>query len=835
MISLNFFSKKDGASAISKKVKELLAALRNEYIKIAKIQHWGLKINHLDSYLLLAELTKTEQKEFFVQGCDDFLLFIKNPKSIFSTNEYYHETFYQELLKYLGTIQVSISEKELLEFVVTINSVFSAQNQIQKCYLVSAFLNKLDYGIETTENIKIKDAILALKCTHPYDGQIKKLNEKLDYLLKKNRNLDINEKDALGKHIISFLNNLENINLKDELIELCNILASVQDKASPSQKWIKEVSLKIESIGKKEVQDFYLTIIKVAYERLKDLHKIFDREEDYNKLVYLTEVNVNFLKGLIWSTSHFESKNEIFDHLDEYATIAYKKIPNFGSLSIKTGNACMYVFGKLTTEEAISRLTKFKQKIKNNSILSQIEKQIKALADSKGITIDVLEEIAVSSFGFNSDGVFKQQIGEAVLQLSFNNKLELDTKWLYNNKLQNSIPSLIKEVYKEELAKLKKTIKSIESAGQTQRGRLEQVYLKNRSWTVENWLKYYINHPFINNFARKLIWNLHNKNEETKQVFYYEGKLIDSLGFEVNFNIDDTEVTLWHPIHSPAEDVFAWRSFLYEKEILQPFKQAYREIYLVTDAELRTDTYSNRFAAHVLRQHQLAALCKQRGWQYTLQGQWDSYNYPVYNLKNWNIRAEFFLEADWNGQASQSGVFNYILTDQVRFYEFNEQIRIENVPPMVFTELMRDIDLFVGVCSIGNDPNWRDQGDGRANSYWQNYSYTELSESGKVRAQTLKSLISRLKIASRCQFDGKYLIVKGNLKTYKIHLGSGNILMQPNDQYLCIVPDRTDSTKEKLFLPFEGDNLLSIILSKALLLSEDDKITDKSITHQLKS
>jgi hypothetical protein len=32
----------------------------------------------------------------------------------------------------------------------------------------------------------------------------------------------------------------------------------------------------------------------------------------------------------------------------------------------------------------------------------------------------------------------------------------------------------------------------------------------------------------------------------------------------------------------------------------QPFKPAFREVYLVTPAELETRLYSNRFAAHVL-------------------------------------------------------------------------------------------------------------------------------------------------------------------------------------------------------------------------------------------
>ena len=77
-------------------------------------------------------------------------------------------------------------------------------------------------------------------------------------------------------------------------------------------------------------------------------------------------------------------------------------------------------------------------------------------------------------------------------------------------------------------------------------------------------------------------------------------------------------------------------------------------------------------------------------------------------------------------------------------------------------------------------------------------------------------------------------MVKGKLRTYKIHIGSTNILMEPNDQYLCIVPDRSKPTLgPNVFLPFEGDTGLSIILSKAFLLADDDQIEDGTIVRQI--
>ena len=97
----------------------------------------------------------------------------------------------------------------------------------------------------------------------------------------------------------------------------------------------------------------------------------------------------------------------------------------------------------------------------------------------------------------------------------------------------------------------------------------------------------------------------------------------------------------------------------------------------------------------------------------------------------------------------------------------------------------------------------------------------------------LERLLPKLKIADRARLTDKFLVIKGEIRTYKIHLGSGNILMAPNDQYLCIVAARTQSPP-KLFLPFEGDSTVSVILSKAFLLADDRKIKDPTIKRQIK-
>ena len=73
--------------------------------------------------------------------------------------------------------------------------------------------------------------------------------------------------------------------------------------------------------------------------------------------------------------------------------------------------------------------------------------------------------------------------------------------------------------------------------------------------------------------------------------------------------------------------------------------------------------------------------------------------------------------------------------------------------------------------------------------------------------------------------------MRGNLRTYKIHLGSANVVMEPDDLFLCIVPEPRRPGAE-VFLPFEEERL-TLILSKAFLLAADDTIEDETILRQI--
>ena len=59
---------------------------------------------------------------------------------------------------------------------------------------------------------------------------------------------------------------------------------------------------------------------------------------------------------------------------------------------------------------------------------------------------------------------------------------------------------------------------------------------------------------------------------------------------------------------------------------------------------------------------------------------------------------------------SGHSIYLLIRTGALRFLDAGLMPRaLESIPPTVFSEVMRDVDLFTGVASIGSDPAWGQQ------------------------------------------------------------------------------------------------------------------------------
>ena len=490
--------------------------------------------------------------------------------------------------------------------------------------------------------------------------------------------------------------------------------------------------------------------------------------------------------------------------------------------------------------DGIGQLSRLKLRIKQGSTQALIDRYLTAAAVEQGVTIAEIEDMAVDDCGLIA-GRRTMQFDDYKAELIVSGVGRTEIKWYKaNGSLQKSPPASVKEKHAAKLKKLKDIAKQAEQTLVGQRDRIDRMFRSGRMISREVFDRYYLQHGLMAFLTGSIIWNFHLPSGSIVSAIH-PGEYWVNAANEIVDVESFTGVSLWHPVQSTVAGIKAWRDFMILHKLQQPLKQAFREVYILTDAELVTRSYSNRMAANILRQHQFNSLAKARGWRYSLLGAFDNgvdHGIASLVLPEHNLRAEYWVaEVNAENAMNDTGIWNYVSTDQVRFVNTVGETVVDlvDIPPLVLSEVMRDVDLFVGVASVGNDPAWADSGGLPVyRNYWESYSFGELSEVAKNRKEILAGLVPRLKIRDVASIREKFLVVKGKLRTYKIHIGSTNILMEPNDQYLCIVPDRSQkSHTDNLYLPFEGDNSLSVILSKAFLLADDDKITDTTITRQI--
>lgn len=457
-----------------------------------------------------------------------------------------------------------------------------------------------------------------------------------------------------------------------------------------------------------------------------------------------------------------------------------------------------------------------------------------AIGKARNLSIKELDALTETEVDFATLEDFTANFGAYSAKIVIEKSGKVNLIWMGpNDKFLKKEPTEVKDLFEREIKELKGKLKDIRTAMSWKSRRLESEMRSGISRSYVTWRKEFMSQPVNRSIVERLIWRV-KSNEFSYTVLFHGGDPVDIEGNILAEMHDEWEISLWHPIDSIIDEVLQLRKRIENLEIVQPFKQAHREVYILTDAERKAAMNSSRFSNHILNGPQFLDLCKTRNWKCARYK-----NYANVEFDGSNISASLQLdwEIDLNEGCPSYRTPNYVVTNQVTFFVNDVQCLLQEIPSKTFSEIMRDVDLFVGVSSVANDPNWRDIGNRKANDYWQSYAFGELTVSAETRRDLLGRLLPNLtNIKDRCFLEDRFLVVRGDLRTYRIHLGSSNIQMEPNNQYLCIVFGQNGDAKiegKGIFLPFAGDLTLSLILSKAFLLANDKAIKDTTIMDQI--
>ena len=390
-------------------------------------------------------------------------------------------------------------------------------------------------------------------------------------------------------------------------------------------------------------------------------------------------------------------------------------------------------------------------------------------------------------------------IDDTQLQLVVDEEGKADIIVTKGDKTLKSIPDKYKKSKEVEALKEGKTYLTKQYS--RTRLSLEQAMLSQTLFTVAE-LHRIMEHPVVRAMLSKLV--LFNP-ENQDSGFWQDGKLFSAEGTLTPLKADD-KLLIAHPSHLfYAVQWDLYQKYLFDKELKQPFKQVFRELYIPTKDELETSNRSERYQGHQVQPQKTVALLRSRGW---------TVNYEeglqrVYHKEG--FRATIYAAADWYTPSDvEAPTLEYVV-----FYSLKDgkEVPMKEINPVIFSEVMRDVDLVVSVAHVGEvDP--------------------EASHSTMQMRAALARESARLFKLTNVEVKERHILVKGKLGEYSIHLGSG--MVSRGGLQLSILAVQSQH-RGRVFLPFVDDDPKSAeIISKMRLLAEDDKIKDPTILRQIK-
>jgi len=614
----------------------------------------------------------------------------------------------------------------------------------------------------------------------------------------RNKVVDLENDPAFG--VLSTV--LKDIPKKEEWAKIIGHCQQYPIDGKPAKGWVKTMREHYANLAANDFSTGLITIID----------KLIPQTE-----WFLADAKLRVLRGLTWSCRLGGGSAEIYV-LGRVATKAYRKVPG-GPINAKLGNIALeslIAIGNLAAYGTMNNMeTKATYSVFRRAVASRKKKFTTLL---KQFTPEELDERSIPDFGF-VDGVRKIPAGD--YQAIFV-PTGLKAKLVWENaagKQQKSVPASLKTDHAALVKSLKAEAKNIGETLVAQSTRLEQGYLAQKRWALADWQALLFEHPLMHLLASHLIWQ-----NGTTSFIVCKDQLVGHDGEPVTPAAE--EVTLWHPATAPTSETLAWRNYLFANQVQQPFKQAFREVYILTPAEEITHDHSLRFANHFLRGKTLYSIGKNRGWTVGYQ------EAPWKYLPAANLTVAYHVDGE--------PLFGDCVSRELTFSRGKnryggERLPLAEIPAIILSEIMRDIDLFVAVGGIVADVPMMESLDDARRHYWHDVSTGKRSNAQQVavRKDLLERVLPLTKLRKVARVEGNFLHVDGKLRNYTINLGTGHSFLKPNDQYLCIVPGNSRGANG-VWLPFASeDRTLTMILSKAFLLASDDKITDRTILAQL--
>ncbi|MDE7327776.1 MAG: DUF4132 domain-containing protein [Lachnospiraceae bacterium] len=288
--------------------------------------------------------------------------------------------------------------------------------------------------------------------------------------------------------------------------------------------------------------------------------------------------------------------------------------------------------------DGIARKFKFRQ------VRAAAGEALAFAAKQRGITSEELADRIVPDFGFDEKTERVFDYGERKFIVTITPALEIEvfeaneaSKGGENSSMGDCVGSFTRGKRRKTLPKPGKRDDEAKAAAaysefsqmkkkllavvNSQKQRLEMSLSTAREWSVAAWKQLFVKNPVMHLFATSLIWGIY-KDGKLLQSFRYmeDGSFNTADGAEFNFPVSgktaggmDGKIRLVHPVELSAEEKGIWQQQLEDYEIVQPFEQLGRTVYMVTEKEADSQKLK-RFADIKVNDLTLKSRLSALGW-----------------------------------------------------------------------------------------------------------------------------------------------------------------------------------------------------------------------------
>ncbi|MGV3531805.1 MAG: DUF4132 domain-containing protein [Chthoniobacteraceae bacterium] len=400
----------------------------------------------------------------------------------------------------------------------------------------------------------------------------------------------------------------------------------------------------------------------------------------------LDEDYTSLLRALIWLCGPYP---ELRTDLQEAAQRAITKIRGVGPLSAKVVAGCGFALSQQEDDSAVRAVFTLQTGAKHKSTQRAMRNAVAKIETRTGTPAHILEESVVPAFGFPAGPQPSQVIGGETVFLTCTPAcapvLLIEPQTTAAGGKKHIAPTAKGKDAKALLREIKK-------AWRHEVWRLERLMCDGRALTVEVWQERYLAHPLLGPLCRRLLWRVDDgliafaAPEMPEQ--WDEVVRLDGTSYSLP---KEGAVRLWHPCELTEENRQAWERWVLDRRLIQPFQQALRAVYRPAAGDASSDA---RFAGELLQQATLYAVDRDRGWAFEMHENTLTYEpKPLPGRPVISAAVELGDPVRAPGDAEAITISLPII--DVTFRVDGSPVVLADVPPISFSEVMRDLDFFI--------------------------------------------------------------------------------------------------------------------------------------------